>query len=177
MGCRLLDSTDPHLTSGALNRHVSHMGSAVFACAPGRAWRFLGEGLFAVLITSTSCPRSPSATPTSSRFVIASAPGGRRSLGLDRHVKMVLYMLRTQIYITEEQARQIAARAADAGVSKARVIRRMLDEGLGIDDGADERRSAIRATAGIVRDAEGWESWLARVRGGGADERLRRLER
>lgn len=89
---------------------------------------------------------------------------------------MLLYMHRTQIYITEEQERRIAARAADAGVSKAQVIRRMLDEGLGVDDGLEERRRAIRATAGALPDADDWESWLARVRGGGADERLRRLE-
>jgi len=88
----------------------------------------------------------------------------------------MLYMLRTQIYITEEQERRIASRAADAGVSKAQVIRRMLDEGLGVDDGAEERRRAIRATAGALPDADGWESWLARVRGGGADDRLGRLE-
>ncbi len=85
-------------------------------------------------------------------------------------------MRRTQIYITEEQEERIAAWAADAGVSKAKVIRRVLDEGLGIDDGADERRRAIRVTAGVIPDADGWESWLARVRGGGADERLTRLE-
>ncbi len=89
---------------------------------------------------------------------------------------LLLYMRRTQIYITEEQERRIASRAADAGVSKAQVIRRMLDEGLGVDDGAEERRRAIRATAGALPDADGWESWLARVRGGGADERLKRLE-
>lgn len=89
---------------------------------------------------------------------------------------LLLYMHRTQIYITEEQERRIAARADDAGVSKAQVIRRMLDEGLGVDDGAEERRRAIRATAGALPDAEDWKSWLAQVRGGGADERLRRLE-
>lgn len=86
------------------------------------------------------------------------------------------HMHRTQIYITEEQERRVAARAADAGISKARVIRRLLDEGLGIDDGAAERRRAILATAGALPDADDWESWLARVRGGGADERLRHLE-
>jgi hypothetical protein len=85
-------------------------------------------------------------------------------------------MLRTQIYITEEQEQRIAARAADAGVSKAQVIRRMLDESLGVDDGAEERRRAIRATAGALPDADDWKSWLAGVRGGGADERLRHLE-
>jgi hypothetical protein len=86
------------------------------------------------------------------------------------------HMHRTQIYITEEQERRITDRAADAGVSKAKVIRRMLDEGLGIDDGVVERQRAIRATAGALPDADDWESWLGRVRGGGADERLKRLE-
>lgn len=84
-------------------------------------------------------------------------------------------MHRTQIYITEDQERRIAARAADAGVSKAKVIRRVLDEGLGIDDGEAERRRAIRATAGALPDADDWASWLAGVRGDGADARLGRL--
>jgi Ribbon-helix-helix protein, copG family len=86
-------------------------------------------------------------------------------------------MHRTQIYITDEQERRIAARAADAGVSKATVIRRMLDEGLGIDDGAEARKRAIQATAGALPDAEDWPSWLAKVRGSGADEWLKRLAR
>lgn len=84
-------------------------------------------------------------------------------------------MQRTQIYITEEQERRIAARAADAGVPKAEVIRRMLDEALGLTDGVEERKRAIRATAGILPEAEDWPEWLAEVRGAGADERLRRL--
>lgn len=75
----------------------------------------------------------------------------------------------TQIYITEEQERRIAARAADAGVPKAEVIRRMLDEGLGVDDGAEERRRAIRATAGALPDADDWEN-----PGAGARRRRRR---
>ena len=86
-------------------------------------------------------------------------------------------MHRTQVYISEEQNRRIAAQAVDAGVSKAEIIRRLLDEGLGLDDGAEARRRAIVATAGLLPEADGWEAWLARVRGGGADERLDRLER
>lgn len=84
-------------------------------------------------------------------------------------------MHRTQIYITEEQERRISVRATDAGVSKAKVIRRVLDEGLRIDDGGDEQRRAIRATAGLLPDADDWDSWLPRVRGGGADQRLTQL--
>jgi Ribbon-helix-helix protein, copG family len=86
-------------------------------------------------------------------------------------------MHRTQIYITDEQERRIAVRAADAGVSKAQVIRRMIDQGLGIDDGAEARRRAIRATAGALPDADDWEAWLTGVRGSGAAERLARLRR
>lgn len=84
-------------------------------------------------------------------------------------------MRRTQVYITEEQDRLIAARAVDAGVPKAQVIRRILDEGLGLDAGVDERVAAIRATAGILPDAPDWPEWLASVRGVSADERLRKL--
>jgi Ribbon-helix-helix protein, copG family len=84
-------------------------------------------------------------------------------------------MRRTQVYITEEQDERIAARAVDAGVSKAEVIRRALNRGLGVDDGTGERRRAIEATAGIAGDEEEWPQWLARVRGGSAAERLERL--
>lgn len=84
-------------------------------------------------------------------------------------------MRRTQVYITDEQEERIAARAADAGVAKAEVIRRALDRGLGVDDGAEQRRRAIQATAGIAADEEDWPQWLARVRGGSAAERLGRL--
>ena len=86
-------------------------------------------------------------------------------------------MRRTQIYITDDQERRIAARAADAGVSKAQVIRRMLDEGLGIDDGAEARWRAILLPPGCPPDAQDWETWLAGVRGGGAYARLERLGR
>lgn len=86
-------------------------------------------------------------------------------------------MKRTQIYISEEQERLIAARAADAGVSKAEAIRRLLDEGLGIDDGGDARVRAVEETFGVLPEAPAWPDWLACVRGASADERLRRLRR
>jgi hypothetical protein len=86
-------------------------------------------------------------------------------------------MHRTQIYITDQQQCRIADRAKDARVPKAEVIRQLLDQGLGIDDGADQRRRAIAATAGVLEDAEDWQAWLARVRGTGADDRLKQLER
>jgi hypothetical protein len=84
-------------------------------------------------------------------------------------------MHRTQIYITEEQERRVAERAADAGVSKAEAIRRVLDQGLGIDDGVAERRAAILATAGAAAAEDDWPMWLRRVRGKGADARLAEL--
>jgi hypothetical protein len=82
-------------------------------------------------------------------------------------------MKRTQIYISEEQERRIAASAQDAGVSKAEIIRRLLDRGLGIEDGADTRLRAIDESFGVVPDAPAWPEWLAAVRGASADERLR----
>ncbi len=85
-------------------------------------------------------------------------------------------MRRTQIYITDEQERRLAARAADAGLPKAEVIRRLLDQGLELDDGREARLRAINATAGILPGAADWPAWLARVRGDGAAARLGRLE-
>ncbi len=85
-------------------------------------------------------------------------------------------MRRTQIYLTEEQARLVAARADDAGVPKAEVIRDLLDQGLGLSDGLEERRRSIMETAGILADAPRWPEWLRSVRGPGADERLTALE-
>jgi SpoVK/Ycf46/Vps4 family AAA+-type ATPase len=84
-------------------------------------------------------------------------------------------MRRTQIYLTEEQDSRIAARAVDAGVPKAEVIRGILDQALGLDDGLEERRRAITTTAGVLRGSDDWPQWLARVRRGSADERLRDL--
>ncbi len=81
-------------------------------------------------------------------------------------------MQRTQIYLTEVQQRAIAQRAADGQISKAEVIRRILDADLGIDDGTADRLAAIDATAGILPDAPEWPEWLAAVRGRGSADRL-----
>lgn len=86
-------------------------------------------------------------------------------------------MKRTQIYISEEHDRLIASLARDGGVSKAEVIRRLLDEGLGIDDGTADRLRALEETFGVLPDAPDWRAWLTSVRGGSADERLQRLGR
>ena len=84
-------------------------------------------------------------------------------------------MRRTQIYLTDEQDDRITARAGDAGVPKAEVIRGILDRALGLDDGIAVRQRAIRDTAGILPDAADWPEWLESVRGTSADERLRDL--
>jgi hypothetical protein len=83
------------------------------------------------------------------------------------------------MYLTDDQRKLIAQRAEDAGVSQAEIIRQILDEALGIDDGRDELMEALQSTFGICRDYPPWEEWLASVRGteGGADARLKRLGR
>ncbi len=84
-------------------------------------------------------------------------------------------MQRTQIYLTDEQQRVIADRARDSNVSKAEIIRRMLDRELGLDDGTSDRTAAIDATAGALPSAPDWPEWLRAVRGTGAGSRLDRL--
>ena len=81
-------------------------------------------------------------------------------------------MQRTQIYLTDEQQRRIAGRAQDSRVSKAEVIRRILDQELGIVDGAADRLAAVDATTGILPDAPDWPEWLDAVRGEGSGRRL-----
>lgn len=73
-------------------------------------------------------------------------------------------MRRTQIYISEEEERRIASRVEDAVASKAEIIRRLLDRGLGIDDGAGPRMRAIDETFGVLPGAPHWPEWLAKVR-------------
>lgn len=96
---------------------------------------------------------------------------------LDHRCILPPHMHRTQIYITAEQDERIAERARDAGVPKAVIIRRMLDQGLGLDDGGEARRTAILASAGAAAEEDDWPTWLDRVRAGSAAERLADLER
>lgn len=84
-------------------------------------------------------------------------------------------MLWAQIHPTEEQQRRIEVLAADAGVSRTEVVRRLLDRGLGVADGLEERRRAVLATAGALAGDDDWPKWLGRVRASSADERLRGL--
>lgn len=82
-------------------------------------------------------------------------------------------MKRTQIYISDEQDRMIGTIASDLGVSKAEVVRQMLDRGLGKEDSDDQARNAIRATAGLLADYPDWQEWQRLVRGRTANERLK----
>ena len=84
-------------------------------------------------------------------------------------------MHRTQIYLSDEQRARIAQIATDRGISKAEVIRGMLDRELGIAGDADLKAELFRETAGILGDAQGAREWLRDVRGRSADERLRDL--
>lgn len=81
-------------------------------------------------------------------------------------------MQRTQIYLTDEQQQRLAGRARDARVSKAEVIRRILDHDLGIDDGVGDRLAAIDTTAGLLPDAPDWPEWLGAARGRAGGSRL-----
>lgn len=87
---------------------------------------------------------------------------------------MTMYMHRTQIYLTEEQQLRIARRADDAGVSKSELIRRILDEALGIEMSRAERLAAVEATAGLWEDYPEGEELVRRMRAQWG-ERLRRL--
>ena len=84
-------------------------------------------------------------------------------------------MQRTQIYLSDEQRARIKRLAEADGVAQAVIVRRILDEALGIDDGAADRLAAVDATAGVLREAPDWPEWLEAVRGPAADDRLDRL--
>jgi plasmid stability protein len=79
------------------------------------------------------------------------------------------------MYLTDEQRKRLKQRATDAGVSEAEVIRSILDESLGIDDGTDDLLAAIEATFGICIDYPDWPEWLREMRGRTANERLKEL--
>jgi hypothetical protein len=82
-------------------------------------------------------------------------------------------MHRMRVALTAEQRRRLAARARAEGVSETAVIRRILDEALGVQKADDERVSAVDETAGLLADAPDWPDWLLAVRGKGARDRLR----
>lgn len=79
------------------------------------------------------------------------------------------------MYLTNAQRSRLAARARASGVSEGEVIRRILDDALGLRSDEDERVAAVQETAGLLADAPDWPEWLRQVRGRGADARLREL--
>lgn len=81
-------------------------------------------------------------------------------------------MRRTQIYITDEQDRRLGERAADEGVSKAEVVRRILDQALDTGDPEAEAWTVIESTGGIFADYPDWPEWQRVVRGRTAVDRL-----
>jgi Ribbon-helix-helix protein, copG family len=79
-------------------------------------------------------------------------------------------MNRTNIYLDEEQARALDDAARAQGLSRAALIRRLIDRGLEQADGSLEADlAAIEATFNVASD----EEFLER----GTDERARHLER
>ncbi len=85
-------------------------------------------------------------------------------------------MRRTQIYLTAEQDERISHLAAARSVSKAFVIREILDGALDTGDAEADSRAVIIATAGRCADYPDWPDWLAAVRSDdGASGRLERL--
>ncbi len=77
-------------------------------------------------------------------------------------------MKRTNIYLTEEQDRLIARQARALSVSKAEVVRRLLDTGLGIAEAVDVEK-ALESSFGLWADRTQQEiddirSWRERDR-------------
>lgn len=79
-------------------------------------------------------------------------------------------MQRTNIYLDDTQLRALDRRASEEGVSRAEVIRRMIDRSLaGHDHDLDSDVAAIEASFGVFDDVE--------VQDRGDDERARHLDR
>ena len=80
-------------------------------------------------------------------------------------------MNRTNIYLDEEQARSLDEAARAQGVSRAALIRRLIDRGLGQNEGGLESDlAAIEASFNVL---SGHEDFLGR----GLDERSRHLDK
>ena len=61
-------------------------------------------------------------------------------------------MQRTNIYLSDEQQRRIGTKARADGVSKAKVVRGLLDSALGIGDGEEATEAALESSFGIWAD-------------------------
>jgi predicted DNA-binding protein len=79
-------------------------------------------------------------------------------------------MNRTNIYLDEEQARSLNEAARAQGISRAALIRRLIDRGLDQSDGdLESDLAAIEASFDVL---SGDEDFLAR----GADKRSKHLD-
>jgi len=87
----------------------------------------------------------------------------------------MVYMERTNIYLTEEQQNRLGDRAKDEGVTKSEVIRRLLDEGLGISRRQERVDEALDASRGIWSDRTDAE--IAEVLSWRREAPLSRLDR
>jgi metal-responsive CopG/Arc/MetJ family transcriptional regulator len=80
-------------------------------------------------------------------------------------------MNRTNIYLDEEQTRSLDEAARAQGISRAALIRRLIDRGLDQSDGdLESDLAAIEASFNVL---SGDEAFLER----GADERSRHLDK
>jgi len=80
-------------------------------------------------------------------------------------------MNRTNIYLEEEQARSLDEAARAQGISRAALIRRLINRGLDQSDG--DLESDLAAIEGSFNILAGEEEFLER----GADERSAHLEK
>lgn len=85
-------------------------------------------------------------------------------------------MKRTQIYLDEEQDRELGRRSRATGVTKSALIRRAIREYLRPEDDGDRRlarfRRAVRETAGCASRLPDGATYVERLRG--ADLRRQR---
>jgi metal-responsive CopG/Arc/MetJ family transcriptional regulator len=78
-------------------------------------------------------------------------------------------MNRTNIYLDEEQARSLDEAARAQGISRAALIRRLIDRGLDQSDGnLESDLAAIEASSGVIAEGD----FLGRE----VNERARHLE-
>ena len=63
-------------------------------------------------------------------------------------------MQRTNIYLEESQTEAMDALAAQQGISRAELIRRLIDEGLARQPSIDSLLSAINDSFGAARDVD-----------------------
>lgn len=68
-------------------------------------------------------------------------------------------MRRTNLYLDERQTEALDQRAESAGVSRAELVRQLIDRGLGgIVDDMDADLAAIDSSFGVAPDADDWNS-------------------